>query len=457
VTTPKRERLIALCAIANSDRAKSHTQLLFEGLNLPKPQRDPVTQYLRCFLVAAREGIQPYPNRGQEGEIHYRNNDFVQALAQGIVYQPLVDGHHTVTTTQNTHLKVGLIVGQEVRGALLILEAVIEDETLIRRILSEDDDELGISLAYGANIIPEIGTWTDKEGIAGIPNTEYSYTHRQEDPETEHCAVVPMGRGGPLLKIADECDTPDPEHLSETEMTTAKPKMEDMGALCDRLKTLEDAVEKMSQMKQEDMGPSMMDTLNDTINTIQQTSAAIRQAIQTAYYGQDRSLKGEVDNIPALERAAGTGANTVPHLRDSGAEVGRLVELWLSNKDVLCDSGLEFSASEADLLEAVLNSGKAKLADGLSEDADTRLKELRASYRIYSQLKDNADFKVEKRKSGPQKLFDSFEGATPAVEPIPAATPEVKPAKEELKDSFDFGDAGAVQIKRSENGTVTYL
>lgn len=450
VTTPRRDRLVALCALANSDRAKSHTQDLFKGLNLPKPQKDPVTGYLRCFLVAAREGVQPYPNRGQAGEIHYRDIKFVQALSQSIVYQPLVDGHHTVTTTKNKHLKVGLIVGQEVRGALLILEAVIEDEKLIKRILSEDDDELGISLAYDTHIIPEVGTWTDTEGIAGFPNTTYSYTHRQVNPETEHCAVVPLGRGGPLLKIADECDLTPTDPLPEPEMN--KPQMEDMGALCDRLKSLEDEVDKMSKYKQEDMGPSMMDALKDTLNTIQQTSAAVRSAIQTAYYGQDRSLQGEVDNIPSLERAAGTGSNTVPHLRDSGVEVGRLVELWLSNKDVLCDSGLEFTASEADLLEAVLNSGKTKLADGLSEDADTRLKELRAGYSIYSKLKDSAEFTVEKRKSGPQKLFDSFQGVTPEAPPEPEA-PKTNP----IQDAFDFGDAGAVKIKRSENGTVTYL
>jgi hypothetical protein len=442
--------------LARSKQAEKHSAQLLDTLRLEKPVQDEDTKFLHATAVAARLGVQPYPEYGVS---HYRDGKFLKQLASRLRYKPLANGHHDISPEMNMDKKVGLIVDAYVQGPLVICKVVIDDAALIRRILSKEDDELGLSVGYDAMCVP-VGpqVWNDADGIAGIAGQDYAYQIHQLNPRPNHLAVVPLGRGGHILKIIDEADTVqhDPskstakdksQQLQEKKMPQALMDEDKLKAFEDRMGKIEDGLEALKDM------PGMYDAMEKNMKSMSdaiQSTSEVLKSLRIAVDGQERKLKPEVEEVSKIEAAAGTGPNSVPHLRDEAPgvdaeQVGEATALWLKHKDEFIAAGLDFDATPDTLRETLLKGHDLTISDSIT--GAERSATLRHMYDVYARMAEQV--KPEAKQSAAQKLFDSM--TTTVESPKEEAGEEQK-----LADSMEF-DGVKVNIKRHADGSVSYF
>jgi hypothetical protein len=446
--------------IARSDEAEDHSKALLSTLKLDKPVLDPDTGFLHATIVSARLGVQPYP---EYGVAHYRDEKFLKQLAERLRYKPLVDGHHEISPTQNIEKQVGLIVESKVKGPLTVQQVVIHDAILIKRILSKEDKELGLSVGYDALCVP-VGhqTWSDVNGIAGLPGQEYAYQVHQTNPRPNHVAVVPLGRGGHILKIIDEPSiTSGSSPLSSMDNNKMEmiDKNPDFAALNDRMGAIEDSLKALKDMPStyDSMHKDMDDKFKHIADSIAQNNSTIMSAIKEAFYGQERKYGTETSEVPKIEAAAGTAPNTVPHLRDSAdfsASVAESTGLWLRHKDELLAAGADLTASPDDLRATILAGHKIAIGDSL--EGDNRSLALRSAYDAFLVTSEAAQNTLAAPVSAAQRLFDSMNVAEASSSSSSSSSSAEAALSQKLADSYDFGGGATVKITRMANGTVNY-
>lgn len=424
-------------------KLNENIERLIASLNLDEMTIDPGTGYLFISGIAAREGVQDYP---EYAELHYRDASFISEMAKYLEDKPLTLGHYDQHPGENEDKFVGWVSSTLTEKGLLLVRVCIKDESLIHDIVNskelDNDKHYGLSVGYRIFRQKKNGKWKDTLGIAGEKGKTYNYDTVQKLITVNHLAIVELGRGGDIVKLVYDEDNqeeatindsigfnyssssqqedgssnyPYPDKHVNSNVSGASDMDYDMKSIGDMVKDMQKTMQDMAGMydmvkamdtMMKDMG-SMKDMVKDMSEVKDNLSVSLNyiKAIKEAYEKQDRSPNADppTDNMIADEAAK------------FGAEVKDAVEIWVENHEALAEVVDSFSTSSYDLKVALLKKAEMPIADGASAEV------VDAAYQVYRQMEAkvaDATKPAEERKSETQALFDKVSSQKPASQDV---------------------------------------
>lgn len=430
---------------------------VLDNLELNKPVREESTGRWFTTGVAARAGVQDYTS--EFGKHIYRDSKLIKAMVEELKYKNLTMGHFEQNPNENRDKRAGFIVDSVYQNGLAIVRLCI-DHPYLCKLLDEraegssvQDVHLGLSVGYKALIKDEEGVWKDRLGIGGTKGKSYSYQGQQTLPvSVNHLAVVPMGRGGEVVKmVLDEDISPSSNNLhyfedkaemvshfdnggeSVRDSTTTKKDLEENSELSDGGALYPYPSRKgYTHMKQEDMAgmyedmKRMMDKITSTCDSMTKAHDAMNAKIEKscsdmASYADN--LTNSLNYLQAIKQAfeeqdRGAGSGTVrsdtPDMiadEDTSAKfndaVKDAVALWVEFSDQLKEQVTDFSLSAADLQRELLKLAQVDISDEASE------LEVTAAFNAYRALQKQMPSK-EASPSAVEQVFNRFKDAAPA-------------------------------------------
>lgn len=430
---------------------------VLDNLELNKPITCPDTGAWFITGIAARVGVQDYQ---QEFGMHiYRDETLIQAMVDALRMKPLTLGHFEQSPTMNRDKAAGLIVDSVYKEGLAVVRIRIDHPELCQLL---DDNlsshHLGLSVGYRTLIDKKAGTWIDSLGIAGTKGKQFKYQAQQILPvKVNHLAVVPMGRGGEIVKlITDEAPSTEEsfvfsdsislcaDNVEESTVGTVpstnsdnKPNIvEDGGALypypgtsTSKRKTMADNKDKYEDMY-EDM-KSIMDKMSKMCDAYTDAQDKMTKACDTMSSYAD-NLTASLNYLQAIKQAfeeqdrnAGSGEVAVPTqnmIADSASkefsdEVREAVSLWLEFSDELKAEVKDFAVGAATLRKILLSSAGVEVTDEMSDA------EVNAAFSVFKTLKGQiTTAKDSGKQSDVERLFQTVSDAAPSGEPTEGYT-----------------------------------
>jgi hypothetical protein len=419
---------------ARATAALQNTQKILDKLEITKSWLQESTGFLHVRGVGARIGVQPYPNHPVFGDVAmFRDEVFLQQMAEGLKNKPLVRGHFDVTPTQNNEAIVGWIAEALYQNGLVIVEVVIHDAPLIQQIYVNKEDT-PLSVGYEADLKVSEGVWDDAQGLAGIPNTKYKYGVQQLNPVINHLAVVETARAGPIARlIADGLIVPSFNLLDSLESdSTADNGMGDSLYPYQYPHTNSKRTRKiMDEQFKKELKDTLADMITPYMDAMSKYCDAINKSHDSLTDGVKRmqdDLKATLDMVGAIREAHNTqefkAAQVEPeqtrvktersYTRDSleapvceksseaPTELPKAIEVWVRHGAVLKDE-LDFDASVTDCQRTVLIKNGYKVTDSMSGEV------VQALYDMFVTTEEKLEKEAPKESpTRAKQLFDSL-------------------------------------------------
>lgn len=196
--------------------------LRFDITKLDDPRRDH-NGYLVADAHATRTGVFVYhhPDGSTTRELRHPDDVFKTGSVNTLKNRPLTDGHPLegkVDSSNTKRLAVGMTIENPKHGDRYIDTKIqITDETVIERVLTDDNPLRELSCGYEAEIVKEDGVYQGEE-----------YDHRQTNIKYNHIALVKRGRAGPEVRLQlDEEDAAGDglEDFVKTDIETTEEKI----------------------------------------------------------------------------------------------------------------------------------------------------------------------------------------------------------------------------------------
>lgn len=420
---------------------------VLDNLELNHPVKCPDTDAWYITGIAARVGVQSYPEFGYDA---FRDESVIKAMVEALRTKPLALGHFEQRVNLNTDKDAGLIVDSVYKDGLAIVRVRIDHPEICKILDSSDvsNKHIGLSVGYRTPMEKHSGVWVDTHGVAGVPGKRYPYTVRQVLPvKVNHLAIVPMGRGGEIVKLIMD-EKPENENLFSfydasvlvgadndssllrfplngnfvdggalypypnisTGRETMDDNKKDMAAMYDGMQSMMDKLSRMctdmssmydKYMKTEDKMAKACDSMAEYADNLS-ASLNYLQAIKEAFESQDRNSGSKELGVPTQNMIADSACEAF------GKEVEAAVKLWLEFSDELKGSVKEFSTSAASMRRILLENA------GITFEDSALPGEIDAAFRTYTALKSEMKSAASPSESSVARLFKSVSDAAPS-------------------------------------------
>jgi Uncharacterized protein conserved in bacteria (DUF2213) len=428
---------------------------ILSNLELNKPVKSDATGYWFITGVAAREGVQEYPEYGFSA---YRDAAFIKEMTELLKFVPVTLQHFEQSPTQNRDKKVGLIVDTTFKDGLALVRICVDDPYLCALFESGEasNKHLGLSVGYSSPMKNKLGSWRDVAGIAGQKNKQYPFQKQQVAPITvNHLAFCELGRGGEVVKaITDEAPSTENFTFSDTFPLqigdTKKKKLSDeeieieinttpetATAENENEESSESSVEEdatalfpypenhsSARRKQTDMAEdssAMMDKMSavcDKMNKMCDGLSAMADKYGATCDSMTKvadNLSASIDFISAIKEAFEspdrpydllTKTPSKEAVADSAAfsaQVADAVGLWLEFSDSLKEQVTDFGQTASQLKRVLLKDSEVFEISDSTSDA-----EVNAAFSVFRNVQNQVKATKTARSSQVQDVFKKF-------------------------------------------------